>query len=389
MRPSGDDPAMPGRGHGSRVDGASDDAALARRLRDDADAARRLSGLRRAAYGRAGSAAPLAPVPAGLRAATGIEDPVLPTPLLELLGEEARLVAEGRALLDREAGDAAAALRREIHGSEGRGSAEHADARAGTDTDADTDRDADTRRPRPPRLVRPGVLVAAVAAALVVGGFVGASASGLRDHADPGAGATASPDGSRGSRVEAMGTPNGRRASALPPFTASPPPHVSATDAEVAEAYRREADASWEMFSAGIPGAVRPDVSLERVMSEEDFPAQQVECLTSEGVEASVVGGGGITYEDGDPVKVWACQARFPMQQPDPRTDAELAYQHDYIVSFLLPCYAVEGSPYTDAVPGREEYVARAKAGDPWFPFPDDIDGALSSRCPAQPPAWG
>jgi hypothetical protein len=204
MRPSGDDPAIPGRGHGSRVDGASDDAALARRLRDDADAARRLSGLRRAAYGRAGSAAPLAPVPAGLRAATGIEDPVLPTPLLELLGEEARLVAEGRALLDREAGDAAAALRREIHGSEGRGSAEHADARAGTDTDADTDRDADTRCPRPPRLVRPGVLVAAVAAALVVGGFVGASAPGLRDDAAPGVGATASPDGSRGSRVEAM-----------------------------------------------------------------------------------------------------------------------------------------------------------------------------------------
>ncbi|OUE22282.1 hypothetical protein BFL36_10145 [Clavibacter michiganensis] len=213
----------------------------------------------------------------------------------------------------------------------------------------------------------------------------------MLDDADPAAAPSApspSPAAGRGSRVEAMGTPDGRRASAVPPFTASPPPHVSATDEEMAAVYRREADTSWEMLAASVPGALRPDVALERVVSEEDFPAQQVECLRAAGIDASVVGGGGITYRDADPVEVHSCSVRFPMQQPSPRTDAELAYQHDYLVSFLLPCYAVEGSPYTRAVPGRDEYVARAKAGDPWFPSPDGMDGALSSRCPSQPPAW-
>ncbi|MFD2341302.1 hypothetical protein FGG90_07810 [Clavibacter tessellarius] len=396
----------------SGTDRAADDDALARRLRDDDAATRRLDDLRGAAYGRDASAAPLVAVPAVLREATGIEDAALPAPLIALLTEEVRLVAEGRALLDGERRASASPARAAVTaaaGSAGPASAD-ADGDGDADTDADTDSDADadastadeppTTAPaaqpddappaRADRRIRPGVLVAAVTAALALGGLLGASGSGLLDDAVPAAAPTASsPADGRGSRVEAMGTPDGRRASAVPPFTASPPPHVSATDEEMAAVYRREADASWELLASGVPGAVRPEVALERVVSEEDFPEQQVECLRAAGIEASVVGGGGITYQDADPVEVWSCYARFPMQQPDPRTDAELAYEHDYLVSFLLPCYAVAGRPYTDAVPGREEYVARAKAGDPWSPIPDGMDGALSSRCPAQPPAWG
>ena len=396
----------------SGTDRAADDDALARRLRDDDAATRRLDDLRGAAYGRDASAAPLVAVPAVLREATGIEDAALPAPLIALLTEEARLVAEGRALLDGERRASASPARVAVTaaGSAGPASADadvDGDANADADSDADADADADASAAAEPpttapaaqpddappaladRRIRPGVLVAAVTAALALGGLLGASGSGLLDDAVPAAAPTASsPADGRGSRVEAMGTPDGRRASAVPPFTASPPPHVSATDEEMASVYRREADASWELLASGVPGAVRPEVALERVVSEEDFPEQQVECLRAAGMEASVVGGGGITYQDADPVEVWSCYARFPMQQPDPRTDAELAYEHDYLVSFLLPCYAVAGRPYTDAVPGREEYVARAKAGDPWLPTPDGMDGALSSRCPAQPPAW-
>jgi hypothetical protein len=219
---------------------------------------------------------------------------------------------------------------------------------------------------------------------------VGASSSGLLDDAGAGSSpaATASPGDRGGSRLEAMGTPDGRRASAVPPFTAPPPPHVSATEEEIDALYRQDADLSWESLAAGIPGVVRPDAALERVVSPEDFPAQQVECLRAAGVDAQLAGSGGISYQDGDAADVWACATRFPMQRPDPLTDAELAYQHDYFVSFLLPCYAVEGSPYTEAVPSREEFVARTKAGDAWYPFPADMTEALASRCPTEPPAW-
>jgi hypothetical protein len=280
----------------------TDDAAFARRLRDDAALGRHLEALRRDAYGRAATDALIVPVPDELRRVTGIEDPALPAPLVALLTEEARLVAEG---------------------------------------------------------------------------------------ADPTA--TSSAADGRGSRVEAMGTPDGRRpsaASALPAFTAPPPPHVAATEEELAAAYRQAADIDWETWSGGATDAVRPDVALERVVSPEDFPAQQVACLTAAGYRAEATGDGGIAYEDGDPVAIWTCQTRFPMQLPDPLSDAELAYQHDYVVSFVLPCYAVEGSPYTDAVPGREDFVARARSGAPWFPYPDDADNALLERCPSEPPAW-
>ncbi|MFS4506986.1 hypothetical protein ACMA46_12190 [Clavibacter sp. Sh2141] len=84
---------------------AADARALARRLRDDPEAAARLTGLRRAAYGRGGSTAPLVEVPAPLRARTGVDALELPGPLVALLAEEARLTDEGVGLL---AGDAPA-----------------------------------------------------------------------------------------------------------------------------------------------------------------------------------------------------------------------------------------------------------------------------------------
>ncbi|MDQ0745446.1 hypothetical protein QFZ62_002754 [Clavibacter sp. B3I6] len=372
----------------------TDDAAFARRLRDDAATGRHLEALRRDAYGRAATDARLVPVPDALRRVTGIEDPALPAPLVALLTEEARLVAEGRALLD---GDRGAARVEPIEPAEpaddrrpgptGADPVPPRDAPASGDPGARADPlDPRTRRPVP---LRRRTVVAVVAAALVVGALGGTVAADLRDAPDP-ATATSAADG-RGSRVEAMGTPDGRRlsaASALPAFTAPPPPHVAATEEELAAAYRQEADIDWDAFTSDVPDAVRPDVALERVVSPEDFPAQQVACLTAAGYHAEATGDGGITYQDGDPVAIWTCHTRFPMQLPDPLSDAELAYRHDYIVSFVLPCYAMEGSPYMDAVPAREDFVARTRSGAPWFPYPDDADNALLERCPSAPPAW-
>ncbi|MFS4506985.1 hypothetical protein ACMA46_12185 [Clavibacter sp. Sh2141] len=389
---------------------ARDDTALARRLRDDEVAGGELAALRRDAYGRAVNDARLVPVPDELRRVTGIEDPALPAPLVALLTEEARLVAEGRALLD---GDRLAARIERGDGPiddprtgpapadsvphEGAHASGGADAHADSVPHASGGADAhaaalnpQTGRPGP-RPLRRRTVVAVVTAALVIGALGGTVASDMRDAADPATATGTSAGDGRGSRVEAMGTPDGRRpsaASALPAFTAPPPPHVAATEEELAAAYRQEADINWRVWTEGVPDAVRPDVALERVVSEEDFPEQQVACLAAAGIRAEAMGDGGITYQDGDPVAIWACHTRFPMQLPDPLTDAELAYRHDYIVSFVLPCYAVEGSPYMDAVPAREDFVARARSGAPWFPYPNGMDNALLERCPSEPPAW-
>ncbi|OUE18003.1 hypothetical protein BFL34_03051 [Clavibacter michiganensis] len=367
------------------LDDAAPDAALARRLRDDHEAARRLEELRRTAYGRDGSTAPLVEVPADLRARTGYDEAELPAPLVALLAEEARLVDEGQALL---------AAERPAHAATPSAAAPEADPDPAPAPDADADADADgtPRAPDPSArrlLLRPGALAGAAAGILLVIGLGVASTAGAFD--DPTAASpTTAPGATSTPRGQAMGTPDGRRVSPVPAFTATPPPHTPASEEEMPEAYRREADSSWELFSTlADGGAVRPDVTLERVVSEEDFPDQQVECLRSEGIEASVVGGGGITYDDGDPIAIWSCQARFPMEQPEPLDDAELAYLHDYIVSFLLPCYAVEGEPYTGPVPSREDFIAEARASYPWSPTPDRMTGALSSRCPSQPPGMG
>ncbi|PPF48206.1 hypothetical protein C5B94_16295, partial [Clavibacter michiganensis] len=77
--------------------------ALRRRLRDDPAAARAVDTLRRAAYGRDAADAPVVRLPVAVRVTLSIAADALPAPLVALMTEEARLVEEGRALLERDA----------------------------------------------------------------------------------------------------------------------------------------------------------------------------------------------------------------------------------------------------------------------------------------------
>lgn len=358
---------------------AEPDAALARRLRDDPEAARRLEELRRTAYGRDGSAAPLVEVPAGLRARTGYDAAELPGPLVALLAEEARLVDEGAALLAAERPDVAAT-----------------DPAATAETTAD-DRTADgpVAVPARRRALRPGPLAAIAAGVLVLLGLGVASAAGVLD-ADR---TTASPPSSEdvGSAVtstatprgQAMGTPDGRRGSVVPDFTADPPVRVPPTDAELAEGLRVRADQAWGVVLEQQPAAVRPDVATERVIDdEEDHAEQQVACLRDAGISAYMEGQAGYGFIGGDPVAVYACAVRFPLRDDGARTDAELAYIHDYYVSFLIPCYAAEGRPYEGDVPAVDDFIAGVHAERPWTPFPDAMDNGLAAACPVLPAAY-
>ncbi|KDP89685.1 MULTISPECIES: hypothetical protein [Clavibacter] len=355
-----------------RLDGPDD--ALARRLRDDPEAARRLEELRRRAYGRDGSTAPLVEIPADLRARTGYDADELPAPLVALLAEEARLVDEGAALLasERPAADAARAAQAD------------AGARSGDAAEA-----AAPRRPR-----ARGILVMVVAGLVVLAGLGTAAAVGSLDAGST----TSTPPTAEGvgsavtstatPRGQAMGTPDGRRGSVVPDFTADPPVRVPMTDAELAEDLQVRADRAWDMVLEQQPDAVRPDVGTERVVDEEDYVDQQVACLRDAGITASVIGQDSYSLTDADPVTVYTCQVRFPQREAGPRTDAELAYIHDYYVSYLIPCYAAEGRPYEGDVPAVDDFIADVRAERPWTPFPDVMDGGLAAACPVLPAAY-
>ncbi|CAQ02584.1 hypothetical protein ACR8AL_00040 [Clavibacter sepedonicus] len=354
------------------------DAALTRRLRDDPAAAHRLEELRRAAYGRDGSTAPLVEVPADLRARTGYDEARLPAPLVALLVEEARLVDEGAALL--------AAERPVVAAME-----------ATTAPEADAEPDADGTPPAPGpsarRRLRPGVLAGAAAGILLVIGIGVASTAGAFDDRTSASPPTSEDVGSAVTatstpRGQAMGTPDGRRGSVVPDFTADPPVEVPQTEAELAEDLRVRADRAWGLVLEQQPDAVRPDVRMERLVDEAEFIDQQVACLREAGVTASVIGQDSYSLTDADPVAVYACQVRFPQREAGPRTDAELAYIHDYYLSFLLPCYAAEGEPYVGEVPAVDDFIAAVRAERPWTPFPDGMDEQLAAACPVLPAAY-
>ena len=359
---------------------ASSAAALRRRLRDDPAAGRALEELRRAAYGRAGSDAPLVEVPAALRDRTGSPQRELPAPLVALLAEEARLGDEGAALLAAE----------RVLGEAAGGDPTGPDPTAG---------DQPARYPGPAprrRRVARGPLAALIAGAVVLAGLGAASATGLLDGV-PAAGpsptaaaADPAPDAATTPRGQAMGTLDGRRGAAVPDFSEDPPVPVPATDEELAAERTRAADALWAMLVAQEPDAVRPDVGFERTIAPGRFAEVQVGCLREAGIDASVIGSDSFTYPDGDPAALYACAVRFPMAEAadEPRDDAGLAYLHDYYVAYLLPCYAAEGTPYEGEVPARDEFIAATRAGDPWTPFPAAMDAALAATCPAVPAAY-
>ncbi|PPF51436.1 hypothetical protein C5B94_14835, partial [Clavibacter michiganensis] len=225
---------------------ASTAAALRRRLRDDPAAGRALEELRRAAYGRAGSDAPLVEVPAALRARSGSPQRELPAPLVALLAEEARLVDEGAALLAAE----------RVHGEAAGG-----DPMTGDPTAGDQPADDPVTAPRRRRVAR-GPLATLIAGAVVLAALGTASATGLLDGVAAGApGPTAAtagdpaPDAATTPRGQAMGTPDGRRGAAVPDFSADPPVPVPATDEELAAERSRAADALWATLVAQEPDA--------------------------------------------------------------------------------------------------------------------------------------
>jgi len=361
---------------------ASPAEALRRRLRGDPGAARALDALRRAAYGRADGDAPLVAVPEGIRRDSAIEDDALPAPLVALLVEEHRLVAEGRDLLAADARATAEAA------PPSRPAAAPPAADVSPVAAVET---ADPRaRPRAPhrrRILRPGPVVAVLAGALLVAGLGTASASGLLSDDD--SWRSQEPTSTPGP----PSTPDPRVGMPVPRFTAEPPAqqYEELTESATAQRLQERADSSWETLRSLEPGLPRPNATLERVVEGDDWVRAQAACLQQAGVDVRVIG----VDEDlrlsdytAPSATSYACDVRFPMRPQSPLTTEALAYLHAYYVDFLIPCFASEGAADEGDVPDLARFIARERAGDPWFPEASSHDGAIAFRCPQVPDAF-
>jgi hypothetical protein len=359
---------------------ASPAEALRRRLREDPGTARGLDALRRAAYGRADGDASHVEVPEGIRLASGIEDDVLPAPLVALLVEEERLVAEGRDLLVADARAAAEAAPP---------SRPAAATPVADDIPSAAVETADPRArplaPRRRRILRPGPVAAVLAGALLLAGLGTASASGLLTDDD--SWRSQRPTSTPGP----PSTPDPRVGMPVPRFTEEPPAQLTEqlTEAQTREALRSDADVQWMSLTATDPGLVRPDVTTERIMPSAEWLPQHAACLREAGVAVTLIGTGDdqrLSDVTVDPVVAYACSVRFPQAPTGALTRAALAYYYGYSVSFLIPCYASAGEPYRGRIPSLEEHIARSRAGDPWFPQPARAVGDVVARCPQDPP---
>ncbi|MFT2691088.1 hypothetical protein [Clavibacter zhangzhiyongii] len=254
--------------------------------------------------------------------------------------------------------------------------------------DADpVERDAGSLDDHPRRrLLRPAPIAAALAAVLLVAGLGIASASGLLTDDD--SWRSQEPTSTPGP----PSTPDPRIGMPVPAFTAEPPArlHEELTEAESARRLQDQADSSWESVRSLEPDLPRPEATLERVVEGAEWVRQQAACLQDQGVDVRVIGVDDdvrLSVHSAPSGIAYACQVRFPARPQGPPTAEALAYLHAYYVDFLLPCLASEGAAYDGDVPDLARFIARERAGDPWYPEASSSDGGIAFRCPQAPEA--
>ncbi len=156
------------------------------------------------------------------------------------------------------------------------------------------------------------------------------------------------------------------------------------------------ADLAWEKVLARFPDATRPDANYIRTPDQDAYMATIVDCLSDEGVEATLaLNGGGYEFVDEYTEQVavaeYICNVMYPA---DPSwypiaTKDQIGQIYDYFVTELTPCLEREGHAI-DAPPSRQFFVDNwPHAGwNPYFSV-DTSDPArttiLEEKCP---PVW-
>lgn len=146
------------------------------------------------------------------------------------------------------------------------------------------------------------------------------------------------------------------------------------------------------------------DVEFERYISPDEYAAVMVPCLTEQGIPATPLGDGGISFGDIEPEQgqlqregMYRCSARFPVHPlfADPLDEDQLRRLYEYLVDDLAPCLEREGYS-TPPPPSLEAFMSSYSDpdADVWSPYPVEDSRLeeesewyrLNEVCPQIPP---
>lgn len=179
-------------------------------------------------------------------------------------------------------------------------------------------------------------------------------------------------------------------------LSAPPPPPPLPPDEEYS-LYLSSIEAEWDFILEDFPEAVKPDVSFEHFVTDDEYDGVMLECLNGQGVPAEL-GEHGVSVhmpsgtEETYRVAWYACNVRFPLSPNEslPYTEDELQYIYRYWVEQLTPCLVAEGYDI-GAAPTYSEFRARWWTDDTWSPYLDVVESdgdafrELEMTCPPMP----
>lgn len=183
----------------------------------------------------------------------------------------------------------------------------------------------------------------------------------------------------------------------LAPYPESDPP---LTEAESEMKRLEETERRWQGVLAVYPEAVRPEVTFEGYLTDEDRNEVMRACYeaaglhveesrTAENTDGPPDSIGWSGDGEADVVAAYACDAAHPTRIADPGpNDAELGWIYDYLTDFYAPCLAANGIAVPEP-PGRDIWVD-TWPGYVWFPSVGDdprfwdpeMEAALREACP-------
>ncbi len=180
---------------------------------------------------------------------------------------------------------------------------------------------------------------------------------------------------------------------------ASPAPLPPApTDAERRALIQEAGEARWPWIEQEFPAAVRPQVEVERFVSDEEWFDVHTACLTEQ--DATPWQDGTRTMEQA--VADYVCSIRYPgaWVEQSVLSIEERAVIYDYAVNVLQPCVRSAGYVPGPMISRREFMVNYFQYG--WFPWPEPAWGNapeyyyappahnndLWLRCPMFPAGW-
>jgi hypothetical protein len=186
----------------------------------------------------------------------------------------------------------------------------------------------------------------------------------------------------------------------MPDLAPYPEPDSPLTEAE-SEAKRLEAaDQQWQGVLSSYPEAVRPTVTFEGYVTDENRNEVLRACYEAAGLQieegrtSENLGGppdsvGWSGQGEADVIAGYACATAHPTKITSPGpNDAELGWIYDYLTNFYAPCLEANGIEVPEP-PGRDVWV-QTWPGYVWFPSAGDdqrfwepeMDAALQEACP-------